>query len=134
MSPRPTKAEGNNFLGKLQITWHTNLGEPGRLQTQQIICNPRMKKEIDLKAVQVPPVILEKPFSVQLSLTNLTEKTLRPFEVWLSLSDSNEEKAVMISGLQRMNMISARLGIQKISGISVFDTMEQKTYDMLPDL
>nr|GFA62856.1 hypothetical protein [Tanacetum cinerariifolium] len=31
-------------------------------------------------------------------------------------------------------MISARLGIQKISGISVFDTMEQKTYDMLPDL
>lgn len=37
MSPQPTKAEGNNFLGKLQITWRTNLGEPGRLQTQQII-------------------------------------------------------------------------------------------------
>nr|GEX62119.1 hypothetical protein [Tanacetum cinerariifolium] len=57
--------------------------------------------------------------------------------------------AVMISGLQRMdlpvveafaslefqlNMISAKLGVQKISGISVFDSMEKKTYDMLPDL
>ncbi|GJV54563.1 zinc finger, CCHC-type containing protein [Tanacetum coccineum] len=105
MSPQPTKAEGNNFLGKLQITWHTNLGEPGRLQTQQIICN------IDSG----------------------------------DIIDSNEEKAVMISGLQRMsrhlnpievqlNMTSARLGIQKITGISMFDTMEKKTYDMLPDL
>jgi hypothetical protein len=32
-----TKVEGNNVLGKLQITWRTNLGEPGRLQTQQIL-------------------------------------------------------------------------------------------------
>ena len=29
--------EGSNILGKLQITWRTNLGEPGRLQTQQIL-------------------------------------------------------------------------------------------------
>lgn len=27
----------SNVLGKLQITWRTNLGEPGRLQTQQIL-------------------------------------------------------------------------------------------------
>jgi len=32
-----TKVEGSNVLGKLQITWRTNLGEPGRLQTQQIL-------------------------------------------------------------------------------------------------
>lgn len=31
------KVEGSNILGKLQITWRTNLGEPGRLQTQQIM-------------------------------------------------------------------------------------------------
>jgi hypothetical protein len=31
------KVEGSNILGKLQITWRTNLGEPGRLQTQQIL-------------------------------------------------------------------------------------------------
>ena len=31
------KVEGSNVLGKFQITWRTNLGEPGRLQTQQIL-------------------------------------------------------------------------------------------------
>lgn len=39
MSPPPTKSEASNVLGKLQITWRTNLGEPGRLQTQQITGN-----------------------------------------------------------------------------------------------
>lgn len=33
------KVEGSNVLGKLQITWRTNLGEPGRLQTQNILGN-----------------------------------------------------------------------------------------------
>ncbi|KAC9975346.1 hypothetical protein E3N88_45009 [Mikania micrantha] len=146
MSHVPAKNEGSNVLGKLQITWRKNLGEPGRLQTQQIIGNAK----IDLKAVKMPSVIiLEKPFLVHLSLTNLTERKLGPFQVWLSFSDSKEEKAVMISGLQRMdlpvveafaslefqlNLMSAKLGVQKITGITVFDTMEKKTYDPLPDL
>ncbi|KAD3069282.1 hypothetical protein E3N88_37162 [Mikania micrantha] len=150
MSHVPAKNEGSNVLGKLQITWRTNLGEPGRLQTQQIIGNPVTRKEIDLKAVKVPSIIfLEKPFLVHLSLSNLTEKKLGPFQVWLSFSDSKEEKAVMISGLQRMdlpvveafaslefqlNLMSAKLGVQRITGITVFDTMEKKTYDPLPDL
>lgn len=33
------KVDGSNVLGKLQITWRSNLGEPGRLQTQQILGN-----------------------------------------------------------------------------------------------
>lgn len=33
------KAEGSNTLGKLEIMWRTTLGEPGRLQTQQILGN-----------------------------------------------------------------------------------------------
>ncbi|CAH1418976.1 unnamed protein product [Lactuca virosa] len=151
MSSTPSKGEGNNVLGKLQITWRTNLGEPGRLQTQQIIGNATMRKEIDLRAVQVPPVImLEKPFTVHLSLTNLIGKKLGPFEVSiLSLNDSKEEKDVMISGLQMMNLpeveafeslefqlnlISARHGVQKISGITVFDTIEKKTLEPLADV
>ncbi|XP_071714516.1 uncharacterized protein [Rutidosis leptorrhynchoides] len=150
MSPQQTKIEGNNFLGKLQITWRTNLGEPGRLQTQQIIGNPIARKEIDFKVVQVPSIImLEKPFPVHLSLTNLTGDKLGPFEVWLSLKDSNDDKAVMISGLQRMdlpmvdefsslefqlNLVSAKLGVQKITGITLFDTTEKRTYDPLPDV
>ncbi|KAL0321212.1 UNVERIFIED_CONTAM: Trafficking protein particle complex subunit [Sesamum radiatum] len=115
------KVEGSNILGKLQITWRTNLGEPGRLQTQHIVGN------------------------VSLKLTNLTERVLGPFEVWLSESDLLSEKAVMVNGLQTMtlgeaqafsslnfqlNLIATKHGIQKISGITVFDTVEKENLQL----
>uniref|UniRef100_A0A2P2KNF7 Trafficking protein particle complex subunit 13 n=1 Tax=Rhizophora mucronata TaxID=61149 RepID=A0A2P2KNF7_RHIMU len=55
----------SNVLGKLQITWRTNLGEPGRLQTQQILSTPIVRKEIELRVAEVPSVInLNRPFLV----------------------------------------------------------------------
>ncbi|KAL2495169.1 hypothetical protein Fot_38926 [Forsythia ovata] len=144
------KVEGSNVLGKLQITWRTNLGEPGRLQTQHILGNPITRKVIELQAVEVPSVIiLEKPFLVHLNLINQTERVVGPFEVWLSHSDLLDEKAVMVNGLQTMtlgevqalgsfkfqlNLIAIKNGIQKISGFTVFDTVEKKTYDSLLEL
>ncbi|CAL5408770.1 unnamed protein product [Camellia sinensis] len=145
-----TKVEGSNILGKLQITWRTNLGEPGRLQTQQILGSPITRKEIELQPVKVPSVIiLEKPFLVHLTLTNQTDRILGPFEVWLSQSDLADEKVVMINGLQtlalpqvealsstnfQLNLIATKLGVQKVTGITVFDTREKRTYDSLSDL
>ena len=35
--PGSMRFENSNTLGKLDITWRTTLGEPGRLQTQQIL-------------------------------------------------------------------------------------------------
>ncbi|KAF5176509.1 Trafficking protein particle complex subunit [Thalictrum thalictroides] len=148
-SPR-MKVEGSNTLGKLQITWRTNLGEPGRLQTQQILGTPTPKRELELKVVEVPSVIiLERPFMVRLNLTNQTDRKMGPFEIFFLQSDPKEEKAVIVNGLQTMvisqlealsstdlnlNLIATRLGVQKITGITVFDVMEKKTYDPLPDL
>lgn len=145
-----TKVEGSNILGKLQITWRTNLGEPGRLQTQQILGSPITRKEIEVQPVEVPSVIiLEKPFLVHLNLTNQTDRILGPFEVWLSQSDLADEKVVMINGLQtlalpqvealgstnfQLNLIATKLGVQKVTGITVFDTREKRTYDSLSDL
>lgn len=146
----PMKVDGSNILGKLQITWRTNLGEPGRLQTQQILGNPITHKEVELQVVEVPSVtILQRPFLIHLNLTNQTDKQMGPFEVWLSQSDSREEKIVMVNGLQtlavpqveafsstdfRLNLIATKLGIQRITGITVFNTIEKKVYDPLPDL
>ncbi|KAL4562055.1 hypothetical protein LXL04_034245 [Taraxacum kok-saghyz] len=143
----PIKMEGSNVLGKLQITWRTNLGEPGRLQTQQILGNPITHKEIELKATKVPSVIiLEKPFTVYFSLTNLSGNNVGPFEVVVSVT---EEKTVMVNGVKRMalpeveayksldfqlNMIAMELGMQKISGITLFNTIDKKTYDPFPDI
>lgn len=144
-----TRIEGSNILGKLQITWRTNLGEPGRLQTQHILGSPVPRKEIDLQVVKIPPaIILHKPFQVQLSLTNQTDRALGPFEIWFS-SDANGERAFMVNGLQtmtlpevrasrstdlNMNLVATKLGVQKITGITVFDSVEKKTYEPLPDL
>ncbi|KAG6423676.1 hypothetical protein SASPL_114078 [Salvia splendens] len=141
------KAESSKILGKLQITWRTNLGEPGRLQTQHILGNPVTRKDIELHAVEMPSVImLEKSFLVGLNLINLTDRVLGPFQVWVSEVGSPDEKAVVVNGLQTMtlgevqphsslkfqlNLIAVKHGIQKISGITVYDTVEKKTYESL---
>ncbi|KAL3741847.1 hypothetical protein ACJRO7_017336 [Eucalyptus globulus] len=141
--------EGNNVLGKLQITWRTNLGEPGRLQTQQILGTAITRKEIDLRVVESPNNInLGRSFSVHFNLMNLMDRDLGPFEVRLSQNELAEDRAVMVNGLQKMalpkveafgssdftlNLIATKLGVQRITGITVFDITEAKSYDLLPD-
>ncbi|XP_062162350.1 uncharacterized protein LOC133869389 [Alnus glutinosa] len=143
------KVEGSNILGKLQITWRTNLGEPGRLQTQQILGTPVTRSNIELHVVEVPSIInLERPFSLHLKLTNQTERELGPFEVSLLQNGLLEEKVIMINGLKttvlpqvaafsytdfHLNLIATKLGVQRITGITVFDTSEKRSYEPLPD-
>ncbi|CAN1280728.1 Mediator of RNA polymerase II transcription subunit 16 [Linum perenne] len=142
-------AVSSNVLGKLQITWRTNLGEPGRLQTQQILGTPVTPKEIELRILEIPSVLnLNRPFSVHLNLANQTDRSLGPFEVWLSQSSPLGEKAVMINGLQKMelpkleasattdfhlNLIATKLGVQRITGITVLNKADKTVYDPLPD-
>ncbi|GMN50833.1 hypothetical protein TIFTF001_019988 [Ficus carica] len=144
------KVEGSNVLGKLQITWRANLGEPGRLQTQQILGNPISQKEIELHVTEIPSMVnLARPFSLPLNMTNQTERELGPFEVWLSQDGSLEDKVVMVNGLQKLvlpgleafgsttftlNLIATKLGVQKITGVMLFDTREKKSYGPLQDL
>uniref|UniRef100_A0A2N9J1W4 Trafficking protein particle complex subunit 13 n=1 Tax=Fagus sylvatica TaxID=28930 RepID=A0A2N9J1W4_FAGSY len=134
----------------VKITWRTNLGEPGRLQTQQILGTPITHRDIELQVLEVSSVInLERPFSLHLKLTNQTDRELGPFEVSFDQNGLREEKVVMINGLQTMalpqvaasnytdfhlNLIATKLGVQRITGITVFDTREKKSYDPLPDL
>ncbi|KAJ0017306.1 hypothetical protein Pint_10625 [Pistacia integerrima] len=157
----PVKVQGSNVLGKFQITWRTNLGEPGRLQTQQILGTPITSKEIELNVVEIPSVVsVDKPFSLHLKLSNQMDREQGPFEVWLSQSDSHEEKVVMINGLQitvlpRLEAFgSADFHLLFTGAVSVFaesdcyqtwssknhryylvrQNREKKPYEPLPDL
>ncbi|XP_015697039.2 trafficking protein particle complex subunit 13 isoform X2 [Oryza brachyantha] len=144
------KTEGSSILGKFQITWRTNLGEPGRLQTQNIHSTPTASKDIDLRVVKVPPVIfLERPFMVNLCLTNQSDKTVGPFEVFVAPSVPGEEKSVLVNGLQKLilplveafesinfdlSMVATQVGVQKISGITLYAVQEKKLYEPLSDI
>lgn len=59
-APTVAKAEGSNTLGKLEIMWRTTLGEPGRLQTQQILGNvsPRTRTLVNLSLILFSLVVL----------------------------------------------------------------------------
>ncbi|KAH9325448.1 hypothetical protein KI387_005626, partial [Taxus chinensis] len=145
------KVEGSNTLGKLQITWRTNLGEPGRLQTQNILGNPILHKEVDIQIVELPPRIsLERPFLVRARLRNHTDKRVGPLEVSLSQDDGHGVKrAIVVNGLWtlivpqleafsttdfNLNLVATSLGVQKISGVVVYDSREKKSYDSLPSI
>lgn len=46
-------------LGKLEIRWRGNLGQLGRLQTQQIMANAANSKDVELLVVSLPEVCTE---------------------------------------------------------------------------
>ncbi|KAG2537212.1 hypothetical protein PVAP13_9NG255900 [Panicum virgatum] len=105
------KFELSSILGKFQITWRTNLGEPGRLQTQNIHSTPTASKDVDLRAVKVPPIIYaERPFMI------------------LPLVEAFESIKFDLS------MVATQLGVQKISGITMYAVQEKKYYEPLPDI
>ncbi|XP_031502860.1 uncharacterized protein LOC116265978 [Nymphaea colorata] len=145
--PAQVKEEVNSVLGKLQITWRTNLGEPGRLQTQQILGNPITQKEVELQILELPLVIVSgTPFLVHLCLMNHTDRRMGPFEVFLSQENSAEEKVIMANGLWTLalsqleafgsthfslNLVATKVGALKMSGIAVVCSREKKIYDTL---
>lgn len=145
--PTGMRVENSNTLGKLDITWRTTLGEPGRLQTQQILGSAIPLKEVDLRVLEVPSrVIVERPFLLRLSVSNHTDRRLGPLEVSMSQDEVEGQGAVLINGLWAMvvpsleayttadlslSLVATAVGVQKIAGIGVVDARDGKSYDTL---
>ncbi|KAI3986382.1 hypothetical protein MKX01_002227 [Papaver californicum] len=110
----------------------------------------KFSEPIELQIAEVPSVtLLKKPFVVRLTITNHLNKDMGPFKIFLSRQDLQEEEAVMIHGAQNLgirqveafssmeinlNLIAARVGFQKIRGITLVDQDDNKTYNLVPDL
>jgi hypothetical protein len=84
--------------------WRTTLGEPGRLQTQQILGNPIARKEVNLHIVELPSrVLLERPFLVRLSVSNQTDRHIGPLQISMSQDDAQGvSRAIVVNGLWTM--------------------------------
>eukprot|EP00271_Cylindrocystis_brebissonii_P015586 TRINITY_DN38520_c0_g1_i1.p1 TRINITY_DN38520_c0_g1~~TRINITY_DN38520_c0_g1_i1.p1 ORF type:complete len:454 (-),score=82.78 TRINITY_DN38520_c0_g1_i1:56-1417(-) len=138
---------GGTSLGKLEMRWRSTLGEPGRLQTQQILGNPIPRKEVELRLLELPStVVLEHPFLVKCRVFNCTDRTVGPLRVILHREGSSEGKAIVVSGpwalmVPEMEqhssvdvsvcLVALASGVQRMSGISVEDQRDGKPYDTL---
>ncbi|KAK9822650.1 hypothetical protein WJX81_003565 [Elliptochloris bilobata] len=73
---------GEGALGKLEIRWRSQLGDSGRLQTQQILAAPSLSRDASLAAVSLPASVpVEQPFPVRLRVQSRVDAPLR----WLHL-------------------------------------------------
>lgn len=141
------KIEGSNTLGKLEITWRTTLGEPGRLQTQQILGSAITQKEVDVRIVELPSrVIVERPFLLRLSVSNRTDRRLGPLQISMSQDELEGKRAIVVNGLWAMtvpplepldttdfnlSLVATAVGVQKLAGIEIVDARDGKPYDTL---
>ncbi|KAJ7548624.1 hypothetical protein O6H91_07G019900 [Diphasiastrum complanatum] len=140
--------DGNNTLGKLELMWRTTLGEPGRLQTQQILGTPIPRKDVELQVMELPShVTLEQPFLVRICVSNHTEHKVGPLKVSMSpMDDLGIMSTIVVNGLWIMivpqlepyastdltlNLVATAIGIQKIAGVQVADVQDGKVYDTL---
>ncbi|KAG0613204.1 hypothetical protein M758_6G085200 [Ceratodon purpureus] len=147
-APVSAKADGSNTLGKLEIMWRTTLGEPGRLQTQQILGNPSPRKEVSLRIVELPSrIVVERPFQVRMSVSNQTDRAIGPLQISISQDDDQGvPRAIVVNGLWSMtvpqleplastdvylSLLATAVGVQKITGITVADRRDGKPYDTL---
>lgn len=146
--PVAAKADGSNTLGKLEIMWRTTLGEPGRLQTQQILGNPSPRKEVNVRIMEIPSrILLERPFLVRMSVSNQTDRAIGPLQISMSQDDAQGvPRAIVVNGLWSMtvpqlqplastdvnlSLVATAVGVQKITGIGVTDRRDGKPYDTL---
>ncbi|BBN02599.1 trafficking protein particle complex subunit 13 [Marchantia polymorpha subsp. ruderalis] len=146
--PGVAKIPVTNALGKLELLWRTTLGEPGRLQTQQILGNPVPRKEVSLEIAELPSrIILERPFLVRVTVNNSTDHRVGPLQISMSQEDAQGVKrAIVVNGLWslivpqlepsgstdfNLSLVATAIGVQRIIGIRVVDVRDGKVFDIL---
>ncbi|OAE28661.1 hypothetical protein AXG93_2865s1020 [Marchantia polymorpha subsp. ruderalis] len=131
--PGVAKIPVTNALGKLELLWRTTLGEPGRLQTQQILGNPVPRKEVSLEIAELPSrIILERPFLVRVTVNNSTDHRVGPLQISMSQEDAQGVKrAIVVNGLWSLSLVATAIGVQRIIGIRVVDVRDGKVFDIL---
>eukprot|EP00126_Sphaerothecum_destruens_P006702 Sdes_comp19490_c0_seq1m10991 len=130
-------------IGKLDIVWRTNLGEPGRLQTSQLPRKIPNFTDIKLNIVRISsPIFLERNFVVDCEIVNMTDKKMSltlcairsKMTNVLSCGNSGQflgdfppdspKKTIQI------HLFPISPGLQKIPGIRFVDLISGKIYDI----
>ncbi|XP_037078208.1 trafficking protein particle complex subunit 13-like isoform X2 [Pollicipes pollicipes] len=148
LAPRPElraaskQLKGVTNIGKLDITWRTNLGERGRLQTSQLQRMTPGYGDLRLTIEDMPSVVeLEETFHFTCRVQNASDRSLalslrleppagEPGLVWRGVSGRQlGQLAPGATAPVTLQMVARRLGLQTISGVRLLDAGLNRPYD-----
>ncbi|KAK6733151.1 hypothetical protein RB195_017112 [Necator americanus] len=127
-------------IGKLDMSWRTNMGERGRLQTSPLQRIAPTHGDVRLSVENLPATVpVRKPFTVDCRLYNCCERSL---DLRLELQNSSQSLIFCsISGISlgqvppngsvtfSVEILPISIGFQSISGIRIVDSFMKKIYD-----
>ncbi|GJN19777.1 hypothetical protein PR202_gb07086 [Eleusine coracana subsp. coracana] len=101
---------GAIYLGETFCSY-ISINNSSSFEARDVVIKPTASKDVDLRAMKVPPIIyVERPFMV-----------LPLIEAFESIKFD-------------MSLVATQLGVQKISGITMYAVQEKKYYEPLPDI
>lgn len=132
-------------LGKLEIRWRGNLGQLGRLQTQQIMANAANSKDVELLVISVPEVVqLEVPFLATLLIKSNMDSVVealalriseQPLAAGLAVQDMSAAFVSRLDGYGSstvsITLLPLQEGLQKIHAIELVSQADDRVLDMV---
>jgi hypothetical protein len=140
-NPHDPRVKNATSVGKVDVYWRTSLGETGKLSTISLERRVPQKGELELTVRSIPQKIeLEKVFSVQLEITNRTDRTIVPHLLFNKVVNtgvmvnevSGEKIGKIIAGNTKsvpLTLFPSRPGVQKLTGIQIRDNVSQRVYE-----
>ena len=118
----------NMQIGKLDVSWRTNLGEQGRLQTSPLSRKPPPPRDIEVTVLATPTEVrCGQGFTMSLRVKNWTASAME-------LSLLEEQVKVMCVGCERHASRVARTQVRRFNRFVAFihGACFRTTHDMLP--
>lgn len=129
-------------LGRLDILWRSNLGEIGRLQTNQLVRKAAPSELVDIKIIDCPKnIVVEVPFVLTFDVKNLSRQNAnlklisqkeKMGTIWF-LDEANTplgELRPEESRRVQLKFFPSAPGCHKIEGIRVCDELSNETKDL----
>ncbi|XP_041500433.1 trafficking protein particle complex subunit 13-like [Microtus oregoni] len=132
------KLSGLTDMGKLEIVWKWELGEIAMLHTVPLEREARSSGELKLSLEKIPDTVThEEPFQITCKITNYTDKKMK---LVLKMHDTTSVRWCGCSGRSlgklkpgsslsfTLTLLCLQLGLRKISGIQIIDTVLKTKY------
>eukprot|EP00742_Colponemidia_sp_Colp-10_P004024 GILJ01004292.1.p1 GENE.GILJ01004292.1~~GILJ01004292.1.p1 ORF type:complete len:405 (-),score=65.28 GILJ01004292.1:250-1464(-) len=94
-------SQSQRSLGRVEVSWRSNMGEPGRVQTQQVVAQVVPSRDIEVYVPSLPPHLeLEVPFRLSCNVRNRTSSAMNLRLVLLKAKMSG----VLVNGVSTQDL------------------------------